>query len=232
MRVKPLIRNANPVPDAAHEGLSARAADELAALVGPGGATAPAPAPAPAPARRSPRRGFLMAAVAGGAAVAIGGVTFFSLQNDPAADPSTDPARPGGGAMADEPYFGSTARLEGAATVIVRARLGAGREESVDDIPTTVATAKVVATAKGEPSGDAIQVSYTTPGSGPESADLTAGKEYVLLLEKGDDGSYFLVNTTQGWYTVEGGTAVPARDNDVALSPGVRKALRLAQPNR
>ncbi|QLH21027.1 hypothetical protein HYQ63_10705 [Streptomyces sp. Rer75] len=225
MRVKPLLKNANPVPDAAHEGLSARAADELAALVGPGGATAPAPA------RRSPRRGFLMAAVAGGAAVAIGGVTFFSLQNDPA-NPSTDPASPGGGAMADEPYFGSTARLEGAATVIVRARLGAGREETVDDIPTTVATAKVMATAKGEPSGDAIQVSYTTPGSGPETADLTAGKEYVLLLEKGDDGSYFLVNTTQGWYTVDDGTAVPARDNDVALSPGVRKALRLAPPSR
>lgn len=222
MRVKPLIENANPVPDAAHEGLSARAADELAALVGPGGATAPATAPEPA--RRSPRRGFLMAAMACGAAIAIGGVAIFTLRSDP--------ARPGGDAMADEPYYGSTARLEGAATVIVRARLGAGREETVDDIPTTVATAKVVATAKGEPSGDALQVSYTTPGSGPETAGLTAGREYVLLLEKADDGGYFLVNTTQGWYRVDDGAAVAARDNDVTLSPAVRKALRLTPQSR
>ena len=78
MREKPLIKNANPVPDPAHEGLSERAAEELAALVGPGGAT-----PTAAP-RRSSRRGFVLAAVACGAAVAIGGVTLLGLESDPA----------------------------------------------------------------------------------------------------------------------------------------------------
>ena len=216
MRVKPLIKNANPVPGPAHEGLSERAAEELAALVGPGGAT-----PTAAP-RRPSRRGFVMAAVACGAAVAIG---VFSLRSDPAGPPDAGP-----GVMVDEPSYGSTARLEGAADLIVRARLGAGHEETVDDVPTTVATAKVLATAKGEPAGDAIAVAYTTPGSGPETAGLGAGKEYVLLLERGDGGRYFLVNTTQGWYAVEGGAAVAGKDNDVALSPGVRKALRLEAP--
>ncbi|WP_039939064.1 hypothetical protein [Streptomyces himastatinicus] len=215
MRVKPLIKNANPVPDPA--GLSERAAEELAALVGPGGAT-----PAAAP-RRSSRRGFVMAAVACGAAVAIG---VFSLESDPA----VPGAGPHPGVMVDEPSYGSTARLEGAADLIVRARLGAGHEETVDDVPTTLATAKVLATAKGEPAGDAIPVAYTTPGSGPETAGLGAGREYVLLLERGEGGRYFLVNTTQGWYAVEGGAAVAGRGNDVALSPGVRKALRLEAP--
>ncbi|MGR3933795.1 hypothetical protein [Streptomyces sp. BRA346] len=218
MRVKPLIKNANPIPAPAHEGLSERAAEELAALVGPGGAT-----PAAAP-RRSSRRGFVMAAVACGAAVALGGVTHFGLESDPAG-PGAGP-----GVMVDEPSYGSTAGLEGAADVIVRARLGAGREETDDDVRSTVATAKVVATAKGKTSGDAIQVAYTTPGSGPETAGLGAGKEYVLLLERGDGGRYFLVNTTQGWYAVEGGAAVAGKDNDVALSPGVRRALRLEAP--
>ncbi|MGR3937854.1 hypothetical protein [Streptomyces sp. BRA346] len=133
--------------------------------------------------------------------------------------------------MADEPYFDSTARLESAANVIVRARLGAAGEEAVEDVRTTVATAKVVATAKGRTSGDSIQVAYTTPGSGPETAGLTAGKEYVLLLERGEGGRYVLVNTTQGWYAVDDGAAVPGKDNDVALSAGVRKALRLAPQN-
>ncbi|MFI0819758.1 hypothetical protein ACH4TX_26805 [Streptomyces sp. NPDC021098] len=220
MRVKALVKNANPVPDTAHEGLSRRAADELAALVGSGGA-----APAAAP-RRSSRRGFLVAAVAGGAAVAIGGVAFLGLQGDPAGSGE----KPGRGGLADEPYFGSTAGLEGRADVIVRARLGAGREETVDGVRTTVATATVVATAKGETSGDAIQVDYTTPGSGPETAGLRAGKEYVLLLERGDEGRYVLVNTTQGWYAVEGGAAVAGKDNDVALSRGVCEALRLDAP--
>ncbi|WP_234365278.1 hypothetical protein [Streptomyces sp. RTd22] len=220
MRVKPLIKNANPVPDPTHEGLSERAAEELAALVGPGGATSAA-----AP-RRSSRRGFVMAAVACGAAVAIGGVTLVSLRSDPA----VPGAGPHPGVMADEPSYGSTARLEGAADLIVRARLGAGHEETVDDVPTTVATAKVLATAKGEPPGDAIPVAYTTPGSGPETAGLGAGREYVLLLERGEGGRYFLVNTTQGWYAVEGGAALAGKGNDVALSPGVRKALRLEAP--
>ncbi|MEU6593634.1 hypothetical protein ABZ923_31175 [Streptomyces sp. NPDC046881] len=232
MRVKPLITNANPVPDTARETLSARAADELATLVGPDGT------PPPAAGRRAPRRGYLMAAVACGAAVAIGAVTLFGPQGDPAgpsghlagrgSEPAGASADTDGGISADEPYFDSTAELEGAANVIVRARLGSGHEETDGGVRTTVATAKVVATAKGRTPGDAIRVSYTTPGSGPETAGLTADKEYVLLLDRGEGGDYVLVNTTQGWYEVEGGAAVAAQDNGVALSPGVRKALRLA----
>ena len=217
MRVKSLIKNADPIPDTAYEGLSARAADELAALVGPGGAAPPAVA------RRPSRRGFLVAAVATTVAVGIGGVALVSRESD-------QPGQTGGPAgprVADEPFYGSTATLERAADVIVRARLGAGREETVDDIPTTVATATVLAAAKGGTSGDTLRVSYPTPGSGPETAPLSAGREYVLLLEKGEDGRYFLVNTTQGWYAVQDGAPVAGKDNGVALSPGVRKALRL-----
>ena len=224
MRVKALIKNANPVPDASNESLSARAADELAALVGSGGVP-----PATAACRPS-RRPFLMAAVSCGAAIAIGGATFFSIHSDPAGPGShhAGPGRgPGGDAMADEPYYGSTAKLEGVANVIVRARLDAGHEEDVDGVSTTVAPAKVVATAKGDTSGGAIQVSYTTPGSGPETAGFTAGQEYVLLLRRGEGGRYFLVNTTQGWYEVENGAAASGKDNHVSLSSGVRKALRL-----
>ncbi|GAA2194400.1 hypothetical protein [Streptomyces bangladeshensis] len=236
MRVKSLIKNANPVPHTAPEPLSARAADELSSLVGSDHVTSPAPA------RRAPRRGFLVAAVACGAAAAVAGVTFFGLQGDPAGaggdragarSGSAGPAEgTGGGLTADEPHFAGTAALEGAADVIVRARLGAGQQGSGDDAGTTVATAKVLATAKGRTPGDAIQVSYTTPGSGPETAGLTAGKEYVLLLDKGEGGRYVLVNTTQGWYEVEDGTAVAAQGNRVALSPRVREALRLAPWNR
>lgn len=232
MRVKNRIRNANPVPGAASGELSDRATRELAELVGAVGAVGAVP---PAAARRPRRRGVLMAAAACGAAAVIG-ATVFTLQPD-STGPGSDPAGPvqgpgGGGAAADEPYFDSTAGLEGAANVIVRARLGAGREETADGESTTVAPAEVLATAKGKPSGKAIEVSYTTPGSGPETAGFAAGNEYVLLLEKSEDGDYLLVNTTQGWYGVEDGAAVSGKDNDVDLSPGVRKALRLTGQER
>ncbi|MGW4220901.1 hypothetical protein ACWEJZ_28290 [Streptomyces bacillaris] len=91
----------------------------------------------------------------------------------------------------------------------------------------TVATAVVAATAKGADPGRTVEVSYTTPGSGPETAGLTEGKEYVLLLDAQDDGRFTLVNTTQGVYEVNGGRAVAGADNDVTLSTGVLKALRL-----
>ncbi|MET9450884.1 hypothetical protein [Streptomyces cinerochromogenes] len=236
MRVKSLITNANPVPDTADETLSARAADELSALVGPHGATPPAAV------RRSSRRGVLTAAVACAVTAVLAGVTVLSLHGDPAgpgghrAGSRSGSAGPdeaaGGGALADEPSFGNTADLEGAADVIVRARLGAGHEETVDGVRTTVAPAQVLATAKGGTPGDSVEVSYTTPGTGPETAGLTAGKEYVLLLDKGEGGRFVLVNTTQGWYEVEGGAAVAAQGNRVALSPGVREALRLTARGR
>ncbi|MFB8103068.1 hypothetical protein ACFC3O_09540 [Streptomyces sp. NPDC056007] len=71
-------------------------------------------------------------------------------------------------------------------------------------------------------------MSYATPGAGPETAALTEGKEYVLLLDAQDDGRFTLVNTTQGVYEVNGGRAVAGADNEVALSAGALKALRLA----
>lgn len=71
-------------------------------------------------------------------------------------------------------------------------------------------------------------MSYTTPGSGPETAALTEGREYVFLLEKEEGGDgYFLVNSTQGAYGIEAGRPVAGPDNDVSLSPDVLKALRL-----
>ncbi|MFT9669180.1 hypothetical protein ACMZ5F_22860 [Streptomyces rhizosphaericola] len=215
MRVKSLVGAANPVPAPEREqqpdGLSARALTELAALVG-------TPTPSAAP-RRTPRRRLLIAAGActvAAAAVAVGVTAVLSGLEEP-----------GGGPLADEPFYASTAELEEEADLIVLARLGAGREETADDSDRTVATAVVAATAKGADPGRTVEVSYTTPGSGPETADLTEGKEYVLLLDAQDDGRFTLVNTTQGVYEVNGGRAVAGADNDVTLSTGVLKALRL-----
>ncbi|MFF1305372.1 hypothetical protein [Streptomyces sp. NPDC058307] len=214
--VKSLVQQANPMPDATVDGLSARAREELADLVG-SIETQPRVL-----ARRSSRRGFLVAAVACAAAAAVTTVAVFAL-NDP-----KEPGGSHGDPMADEPYFGTTAELEDASVLIVRARLGAGHEETTDGLTETVATAQVLATAKGaSPAGGRIELAYTTPGSGPETADLAAGKEYVLLLDELDGNRFTLVNTTQGVYGVEDGHAVPGEDNDVALSAGVLKALRL-----
>ncbi|MCX4823981.1 hypothetical protein OG883_29720 [Streptomyces sp. NBC_01142] len=212
IRVKSLIKRANPVPDTTADGMPARASDELASLVGSGPAL-------PLPSRRSPRRRLLLAAAVCGAAAVVAGVAVLTLQG---------PEEPGGGRLvADEPYYGSTAQLEGAADLIVRARLGAGREESADDYSETVAAADVLAIAKGEAPGRSIELAYTTPGSGPETAALTEGKEYVFLLERQDDGRFTLVNSTQGSYGIEGGRARAGADNDVALSEKARTALRL-----
>ncbi|MEW1722865.1 hypothetical protein [Streptomyces sp. NPDC093109] len=170
-----------------------------------------------------------MAAVACGAAVAIGGGAVLVL----------DGQLPGGSGSAsvlgDEPYYGTTAELEDSADLIVRVKLGAGHEETHDGMTDTVARAEVLATAKGESPGDAINVAYTAPGSGPETAGLRAGTEYVLLLSDGEDGRYYLVNTTQGWYEVDGDGRMAGRgrgpvggeESVVGLSAGVRKALGL-----
>ncbi|MFI8889001.1 hypothetical protein [Streptomyces paradoxus] len=209
-RTKSLIKHANPVPDSLVGEASARTAEQLT------GMTAVAP-PQRRPAWR--RRGLLVAAgltAAGIAAVAV----VVALNGSP------EP--PGGGAMADEIHYSTAPELEDAADLIVRARLGEGREETADGYSKTVAEAGVVAAAKGRAPGRSIEVSYTTPGSGPETAALTAGREYVLLLEKEEGGNgYFLVNSTQGAYGIDGGRAVAGPDNDVALSPAVLKALRL-----
>ncbi|MFI1534570.1 hypothetical protein [Streptomyces anandii] len=230
MRVKGLIQSVNPVPPpAADQDLSARAEGELAALVGPEGPVVGAGS-ASAPGRSS-RRGVLLAAVACGAVLAVGG-GFLGLHGGSPAGSGSHRASgpgigPGGSAMADEPSYGSTAELEGAASLIVRARVGEGHQESVEGVDTTVATAKVVAGAKGAIPGDSVEVAYTTPGTGPETTSFTSGKEYVLLLDKGPGGRFVLVNTTQGWYEVRGNAPVAGKDNHVGLSADVRKALGL-----
>jgi hypothetical protein len=221
INVKSLVQHVNPVPDPPTNGMSARARDELAELIGSDLVEA-VETKRRGPARRPSRRGVLVAAVACTAAAVVAGVAVFAL-NDP-----KEPGGGGGGPMADEPYFRTTAELESASVLIVRARLGAGHEETSDGLTETVATAEVLATAKGtSPTGGRIELAYTTPGSGPETADLAAGKEYVLLLDELDGGRFTPVNTTQGVYGVDGGHAVAGADNDVTLSAGVIKALKL-----
>lgn len=231
MRVKGLIQSVNPVPPNAGRELSARAEGELAALVGPQGAETSGSVVSATGARRTDRRGLLLAVVACGAVLAVGGAFLGLHGGSPAGSGSHQAGGPGAGpagsAVADEPSYGSTAELEDAANLIVRARVGDGRQESVEGVDTTVATAKVLATAKGAAPGDSLEVAYTTPGSGPETTSFTAGKEYVLLLDNGPGGRFVLVNTTQGWYEVRGDAPVAGKDNRVGLSAGVRDALGL-----
>lgn len=244
-RVKSLIQKANPVPEATSGSLTGRAADELTALVGPTDDTAPA--------RRPSRPRLLLVAAACGAAV-VGAVTFLAPWNEPpgtAGPPSSSPsegpsetrdeargAGPAPDPAADEPHFGSTAELEGEARVIVRVRVENEREETLeerpdplDEIRITVVRAKVLATAKGRTSGGTIEASYAATATKSEDMDggFTPGKEYVLLLGKGEDGRHHLVNTTQGWYALADGTPYPGAENDLTLSPEVRAALRLTR---
>ncbi|MCK8433648.1 hypothetical protein G3I77_11545 [Streptomyces sp. D2-8] len=209
-RTKSLIKHADPVPGSFAGEASLRAVEQLT------GRAAGAP-----PQRRSAwrRRGLLVAA--GLAAAGAGVVAVVVALNG-------SPGSPGGSGMADEIQYSTTPELEDAAQLIVRARLGAGREETTDGYSKTIAEAGVVATAKGRAPGGSIEVSYTTPGSGPETAALAEGREYVFLLEKEEDGDgYFLVNSTQGAYGIEADRPVAGPANDVALSAGVLKALRL-----
>ncbi|PZH21036.1 hypothetical protein C1I97_00510 [Streptomyces sp. NTH33] len=228
INVKSLVTRANPLPDTAPDNLSARASEELTAPLGStpvtrreareGRGTREGRRP-----RGTSRRGVLAGAVACTAAAVVAVVTgsvFFALDAPKAPE--------GVEQLADEPDYGTTAELENVADLIVRVRLSAGREEPVDGIVMTVATAQVTATAKGGDSSDrSIEVLYPTPGFSSETADLTAGKEYVLLLGTLDGERFTLVNTAQGAYRVENGHAVASDVNDVALSPGVLQALRL-----
>ncbi|WP_329366992.1 hypothetical protein [Streptomyces sp. NBC_01483] len=231
INVKSLVQHVDPVPDPPTNAMSARARDELAELIGSdligselirSDLVGAVETKRRGSARRPSRRGVLVAAVACTAAAVVAGVAVFAL------DDPKEPGGGGGGPMADEPYFKTAAELESASVLIVRARLGAGHEETSDGLTETVATAQVLATAKGaSPTGGRIELAYTTPGSGPETADLAAGKEYVLLLDELDGGRFTPVNTTQGVYGVDGGHAVAGADNDVTLSAGVIKALKL-----
>ena len=79
-------------------------------------------------------------------------------------------------------------------------------------------TIDVTATAKGEPTST---FTYDARADAPTSA-LAVGDEYVLLLT---DGA--LVNSAQGSYAVQDGTAVPMSTNTVPLSARTLAALGL-----
>ncbi|MEU1278588.1 hypothetical protein [Streptomyces sp. NPDC005805] len=225
-RTAEMIRQADPLAAApAEPGLSPRALRELSALTGesPPAPTVAAPpsvrSTAPAAPRPRRRLGLLVGALAGAAAVAAVAVSVLSGQGESS-----------GGLVADEPHYASAAELENAADLIVRAKLGSGEERTVDDVTSTEAPAEVLATAKGAAPGRTVTVRYTPPGDGgPETADLAAGNEYVLLLERQDDGRFTLVNTIQGAYGVAGARAVPTEGNEVELSPAVLRGLGLGE---
>jgi hypothetical protein len=128
---------------------------------------------------------------------------------------------------ADEPYYDSTEALEGTADVIVRASIVSTRERMSNGFPETVATISITKVAKGDiATGGRMKVSYPTPCSGPDTpTGLSAGKEYVLLLVRFDNGGAGLVNTTQGYYRVLDGRAVADAQSPVELSPEVKRAL-------
>jgi hypothetical protein len=172
------------------------------------------------PSGRPPRRRGL---VLGGAVAAVASVVtlvaVFGSQDGGSGSPAQPPA-------VDEPYYATTGALERSADVIVRARLDATRETDGE----TTATVSVVATGKGKPPGRTIDASYPSPGAAlPAGPELAPRHEYVLLLDRMDDGRYVLVNTAQGYYGVEAGHTKAGPGNDVALSDGVLKALGLTR---
>ncbi|MGY0058464.1 hypothetical protein ACWY4P_18250 [Streptomyces sp. LZ34] len=204
IRVKDLMQQANPVPEAV-----------------PGESAEPPRKPLR---RRGPVLGGVVAVLAAAVVTVIAVFAVFGTQGGSSGDPAAKPP------VADEPYYRTTGDLERSADLIVRARLDATRETDEDGIPETVATVSVVATSKGKPPGRTIQVSYISPGAAlPAGPELTVRHEYVLLLERMDDGRYALVNTAQGSYGTESGHAEAGPDNDVALSDGVLKALGLTR---
>jgi hypothetical protein len=87
INVKSLVQHVNPVPDPPTNGMSARARDELAELIGSDLVEA-VETKRRGPARRPSRRGVLVAAVACTAAAVVAGVAVFALN---------DPKEPGGG---------------------------------------------------------------------------------------------------------------------------------------
>ncbi|WP_203727365.1 hypothetical protein [Paractinoplanes durhamensis] len=129
-----------------------------------------------------------------------------------------------GQSTADEPYYGTTAELEGSADAIVRGTLTATRPDADE----TVATVQVSSIAKGSvAAGAAIEVAYSA--SGPETPEgLHRGGDFVLLLQVRDGKTWNLVNTTQGYYTVAGANLTPGPDNDVPLSASVTQRLGMS----
>jgi hypothetical protein len=206
---KKLLMEANPVPEHRTGELSERAKRELTDLTGTSAPAAPQPLP-------SRRRVQLLAAAAMVVIVAGLGVGAAVILQQDGAPPSSS----------DEPYFSSTKVLEDRADAIVRGTI----TQATDNDGDTVAMVDVRSVAKGSPvPGQPLQISYTTPGSGPESANLKVRGEYVFLLKIGSAGPAYLVNTTQGWFRVNGEKAIAGSHNDVDLSPAVLKSLDLRQ---
>jgi hypothetical protein len=170
---------------------------------------------------RLPRRGRRVRALAAAVVILAGlGVGVAVLRNQVGSPPGSS----------DEPYFASTEALEARADAIVRGTITQAAEEESNGYPETIATVAVRSVAKGSPvPRQSLQISYTTPGSGPESASLKVRGEYVFLLELGPDGMAYLVSSTQGWFRVDGAKVVAAPDNDIDLSPAVRGLLGLGQ---
>jgi hypothetical protein len=208
-----LLRAANPVPEDRSTVLTARARAELDALV-------PGAAPA-APHRFRPRTLVLT----GAAALVVGAVVVGALVVAPALT-----GGPPSSGEADEPFYGTTAELEGRADAIVVATVVSTADNQDNGYPETVATVDVSAVATGDvTAGTTMPVAYTTPGSGPEAPEgLAVGGEYVLLLETMPGSPSVLVNSTQGYYTVVDGHAVPTDANPVALDPATLAALGLS----
>lgn len=110
----------------------------------------------------------------------------------------------------DFPFYTSTDQLEDASDTIVRGTL-----VTLDEGTGTI---EVTATAKGS---STTAFTYDDRADAPTSA-LVVGDEYVFLLA---DGA--LVNSAQGFYAVQDGTAVPQTTNTVPLSSATLQALGL-----
>jgi hypothetical protein len=203
--VRSLMNAANPVPAPPVVDLPPRAEGELAELVG----IRPQDE-----ARPLPRR-VLVPALALGGVVVLAAIAAVLVLRDPAPT------------QVDEPYYETTAELEGAAGQIVRATIRSLQNSEAGGFSETVATATVDAVAKGSP-GAEVEFAYTPPGSGPEAPTaFTIGSSYVVLLVVEPGPPAHLVNSTQGWYTIEDGRAVPGAVNKVALSPATKRALEV-----
>ncbi|WP_020575905.1 hypothetical protein [Actinopolymorpha alba] len=210
--IKRLMRTSNPVPGPWTTELSERARNELKELVE---TTAQEQAP-----RTVARRRRLVMVLAASSAVVVAVIIGWTA------------IRTGGGGtaeppMVDEPVYENSRALEDRADLILRGTVVSTREQDSNGFPETIARVEVEKVAKGQvAAGRQIEVAYVTPGSGPETpTGMSVGGRYVLLLASYTDAPASLVNTFQGYYTISGGRAVPAPDNDVALSPAVKQTL-------
>lgn len=203
--VKQLMRSADPAPSRAGDPDPRLLAEIL-------GTSRVMPA-----ARRRSRRWIAVAAA--GVVFAAGvGVVGVRLLGGGAPEPS-----------ADEPYYATTDRLEGAASVILRGTITGTRDYDRDGTEETEATVAVSKVAKGDwAAGRPALVVFARIGSGPETpSGLRRGGDYVFLLTPRDSDRWNLVNSDQGYFVVSTGAATPSAANKVALSDGVRHRLGL-----